>query len=44
LADRAGEIEGWGPVVADLARQIAEAQTDGTWEATVTDPETGQPI
>lgn len=44
MADKAGEIEGWGPVVADLARQIAEAQTAGTWEASVVEPETGQPI
>src|SRR5690606_14547187 len=44
LADGAGEIEGRGPVVADLARRSAEAKTDGTWEATVTDPEMGQPI
>lgn len=41
LADRAGEIPGWGPVIADIARQVAERQPDGEWRVVVTDPDTG---
>lgn len=37
LDDRAGEIPGLCPVVADIARQIAERNTDGHWRFTVTD-------
>lgn len=41
LAEKAGEIPGWGPVIADIARQIVERQPDGEWRVTVTDPDTG---
>lgn len=41
FAERAGEIPGWGPVIADIARQAVEQQPDGEWRVTVTDPDTG---
>ena len=39
-----GELNGYGPVVADIARQVAKQQRDGQWQWVVTDPETEQPI
>ena len=39
-----GEILGWGPVLADTARQIVAHQENGHWQVTVTDPETGRPL
>lgn len=36
-----GHIPGWGPVLADIARQIALEHQDGQWRFTVTDPDTG---
>jgi hypothetical protein len=44
LNDHPGELAGYGPVIADIARQTAEAQTDAKWVYTTTDPDTGQPI
>ncbi|MFP3914348.1 MAG: DUF222 domain-containing protein, partial [Actinomycetota bacterium] len=44
LDDRSAELAGWGPIVADLARQVARSQQDGQWRFTVTDPETGLPL
>src|SRR5690606_29338277 len=41
LAERAGEIPGWGPVIADIARRLVEQQPDGEWRGVVTDPDTG---
>jgi hypothetical protein len=45
LADHAGELAGWGPVIADIARQIAADQSrpgaDVVWRYTVTNPYTG---
>ena len=41
LADKAGEIPGYGPVIADIARQVAKEQPDAEWRATITDPSTG---
>ena len=37
MADHAGEIPGWGPVIADIARQVAADQPKAEWRATVTD-------
>jgi hypothetical protein len=37
-----GELAGYGPVVADVARQVAEEQENTEWRWEVTDPETGQ--
>lgn len=44
LADDPGEVDGWGPVVADLARYVARQNTNGTWEFEITDPDTGLPL
>ncbi|CAN5883766.1 HNH endonuclease signature motif containing protein [soil metagenome] len=41
LNDRAGEIPGWGPVIADIARQAVHQQPDGEWRVVVTDPDNG---
>lgn len=41
LDDTPGEIGGFGPVVADLARQIAGGQLHSTWTFTITDPDDG---
>ena len=38
-----GDVNGYGPVIADLARQIAENQTDTTWSYLLSD-EQGQMI
>jgi hypothetical protein len=42
LAEAPGELAGYGPVIADISRQVTQAQTDGQWEYAVTDPQTGQ--
>jgi hypothetical protein len=41
LDNHPGELAGYGPVVADVARQIAEHQHDTPWTYIVTDPATG---
>ena len=51
LAEHAAELAGWGPVIADIARQIADQRADGTsgvggvdntvWRFSITDPITG---
>lgn len=41
LDENPGEIPGWGPVIADIARQVAARQQDGEWRITVTDPDSG---
>ena len=43
LTESAGELAGYGPIVADIARQVTEQQAS-QWRWTVTDPDTGQPI
>ena len=43
LAEDPGELGGWGPVVADIARQVTDRQTDGRWQATVID-DNGDPL
>lgn len=37
LDDKAGEIPGMGPVIADVARKVAFAQQKAEWRVTVTD-------
>ncbi len=37
LDDKAGEIPGMGPVIADVARQVALTQSKVEWRVTVTD-------
>lgn len=44
LADHPGEIAGFGPVVADVARQVAEHQQQCEWRWTLVDPDSGLPI
>jgi hypothetical protein len=44
LADTPGDLSGYGPVIADIARQVTNANTDGQWRFTITDPVTGLPI
>ncbi len=41
LAEMPGELGGYGPVIADIARQVAERQPDAEWSYVVTDPVTG---
>lgn len=41
LAEHPGDLAGYGPVVADIARQVAEEQSQGEWRFTVRDPDTG---
>ena len=44
LAEHPGELAGYGPVIADIARQITNNQHDAEWRYTVTHPHTGQII
>ncbi|GMQ94540.1 MAG: HNH endonuclease signature motif containing protein [Acidimicrobiia bacterium] len=44
LTDHAGELNGYGPVIADIARQVADEQPDAELRYTITDTETGEPI
>ena len=44
LSEVPGEIPGWGPVIADIARQVALANEGGEWRFTVTDPDNGQVV
>jgi hypothetical protein len=41
LDDDPGDLAGFGPVIADVARQTVASQPDALWRFTVTDPETG---
>jgi Domain of unknown function (DUF222) len=43
IDDKPGEIPGWGAVLADVARQIVDEQSDAEWRIIPTD-ENGQPI
>jgi hypothetical protein len=44
LSEAPGDLAGFGPVVADIARQVAEAQVGGEWRFTIADPRTGLPV
>jgi hypothetical protein len=44
LADRAGDIDGFGPVIADVARRVVTDQPDAEWRFTVTDGASGRTI
>jgi hypothetical protein len=44
LSEAPGELSGLGPVISDIARQVAEGQRHCPWTWTVTDPETGIPV
>lgn len=41
LDDRAGQIPGYGPVISDIARQVAAEEVDGEWRWVATHPDTG---
>ena len=41
LNDDPGELAGYGPVIADIARQVAERQPGAEWRWTLTHPDTG---
>lgn len=44
LTDHPGELNGFAPVISDIARQVAEEQPDAEWRYTITDTETGDPL
>lgn len=44
LADTPGELEGYGPVIAEVARQVAGAQIHQRWSFEVTDDDSGMVI
>jgi hypothetical protein len=44
LSEAPGELQGFGPVIADIARQVAREQRHCPWTFAVTDPETGMPV
>jgi hypothetical protein len=43
LADHPGELLGYGPVVADIVRQVARRQQNSDWRYTIVDNK-GQPV
>ena len=43
LAEHAGDLGGYGPVIADIARQVAEHAHEAEWRFAVTDDE-GRPV
>jgi multidrug efflux pump subunit AcrA (membrane-fusion protein) len=44
LADHPGELAGYGPVIADIARQVADHQARAEWRFQATDPDTGRVV
>ena len=44
LDNHAGELAGYGPVIADIARQLTQEQTRAEWRYTITHPDTSQTI
>lgn len=44
LCQQPGELAGYGPVISDIARQIAKRQIDSPWDWTLHNPETGMVI
>ena len=44
LSEEPGELAGYGPVIADIARHTTRTLTDSLWTFTVTDPVTGLPV
>lgn len=41
LDERSGQLAGYGPVIADIARQVAAEQVDGEWRWKATHPDSG---
>jgi hypothetical protein len=44
LTEHPGDLNGFTPVISDIARQIATDQTNSEWRYTITDTHTGQPL
>jgi hypothetical protein len=44
LSEAPGELGGYGPVIADIARQVTDRQHGSRWRYVVTDPYTGLPV
>jgi hypothetical protein len=44
LNDNPGELAGYGPVIADIARQVTQHQQQAEWRYTITHPDTGMVI
>ncbi len=44
LTEHPGDLNGFTPVISDIARQVAVDQPDSEWRYTVTDTQTGQPL
>jgi hypothetical protein len=44
LADHPGDLGGYGPIIADIARHVVDNQHDSEWRYTVTDARDGRPI
>ena len=44
LKDFSGDLAGYGPVIADITRQLTRQLGEGVWDWTVTHPETGMPL
>ncbi len=44
LNDDPGDLAGYGPVISDIARQVAENSDRAHWQFRVTDPDSGQPL
>ena len=44
LDNHAGELRGYGPVIADIARQVADRSPDAEWRYTIVNPDSGRPI
>ncbi len=42
LSSHAGELNGFSPVISDIARQVAFDQPDAEWQYTITDTATGE--
>jgi hypothetical protein len=41
LSTTPGDLAGYGPVIAEITREVAKRQRHSAWTATVTDPDTG---
>ncbi|GAA4457465.1 HNH endonuclease signature motif containing protein [Phytohabitans houttuyneae] len=41
LSEQPGAIKGWGPVLAEVARKVADGERDGAWRFSVTGGEAG---
>ncbi|MDP3984085.1 MAG: hypothetical protein Q8Q52_03655 [Acidimicrobiia bacterium] len=44
LAENPGELAGYGPVIADIARQVTENQQGADWRWTLPHPDGGLPL